>query len=224
MSKRLLKPKEISCRIQQINEKGLTLLLYISSRAGQNILDEIYGALNWQRHHKKIDGDLYCTISVWDKEKGQWVEKEDVGTESLTEKEKGRASDSFKRACVNLGIGRELYSAPFIWVPASQVEMKQKKDGKFTTNDKFFVKSITYNDASEIDSLEIVNQKKEIIYKLYPPRLIDGIKLDLIKKEIARTGVEVKNILDMCNIKELKNMDINDFQIIYNKLLATPSK
>lgn len=223
MSKRLLKPKEISCRIQQINEKGLALLLYISSRAGQNILDEIYGALNWQRHHKKIDGDLYCTISVWDKEKGQWVEKEDVGTESFTEKEKGRASDSFKRACVNFGIGRELYSAPFIWVPASQVEMKQK-NGKFTTNDKFFVKFIAYNDASEIDSLEIVNQKKEMVYKLYPPRLIDGIKLDLIKKEIARTGVEVKNILDMCNIKELKNMDINDFQITYNKLLATPSK
>ena len=88
MERRLLQAKEISCRIQTINEYGLSLLLYVTSRAGQNLLDETYGPLGWKRHHKTIDGNLYCEIEVWDAGKNQWVGKEDVGTESYAEKEK----------------------------------------------------------------------------------------------------------------------------------------
>lgn len=220
---RLLKPKEISCRVQQINEKGLSLLLYVTSRAGQNLLDELYGPLGWQREHEIIDGDLYCTISVWDDIKKMWVRKQDVGTESMTEKEKGRASDSFKRACVNFGIGRELYSAPYIWIPSSQVELKEK-NGKYSTYDKFTVKSITYNDMKEIDSIEIINQNLDTVYKKWPTELIGSTKVKTIETQLARTGVDVKKILDMCGVSSLEKIEEKDYANVYKKLLASPDR
>ena len=103
---RTLKANEIDVRIGQINAKGLTLLLYKDARADMNILDETVGPLNWSRNHQVIGDRLYCTVSIYDEKKGQWISKQDVGTESYTEKEKGQASDSFKRACVILGICR----------------------------------------------------------------------------------------------------------------------
>ena len=106
MESTLLQANEISCRIQQISEKGLSLLLYVTSRDGQKRLDEKYGPLGWQDKYEVIDGDLYCIISAWDEAKQMWIAKEDVGTASYTAKEKGRASDAFKRACVKHGIGR----------------------------------------------------------------------------------------------------------------------
>lgn len=222
MKKRLLKAKEISCRINTIQQNGLSLLLYVSSRAGQNILDETYGPLGWQRHHKVIDGNLYCTISVWDEDKRQWIEKEDVGTESYTEKEKGRASDSFKRACVNFGIARELYSAPYIWIDAKQCGIKEKKSGERTRlvcNDKFYVKVITYNSLGEVDSLEIVNQNMETVYKKWPAQKIDSIKIKTIADLLEETGIDVSKIYDMCSIHDLADMDVADYQKVINRLL-----
>lgn len=220
MKKRLLKPKEIHCRVQSINEKGCSLLLYVTSRAGQNILDELYGPLGWKREHILIDGNLYCSISVYDKETGQWVEKQDVGTESYTEKEKGRASDSFKRACVNWGIGRELYSAPYIWIPAKDMSIKQQNNGKFTTYDKFSVKYITYKNG-EIDAIEIINQKLQTVYKKWATKQIDTVKIDLINKELERTGTPTDKILNMCSIRTIEEMADEDFGKVYKKLLAT---
>jgi len=111
---RYLRADEVELRVSTCSEKGFSLLLYKDARCDQNILDETVGAMNWQRHHSRENAN--CTVSIWDHEKQQWVEKEDTGTESFTEKEKGLASDSFKRACFNWGIGRELYTAPFIWI------------------------------------------------------------------------------------------------------------
>ena len=113
---RLLRADEIECRVSVINERGLSLLLFKDARVDQKILDETFTPFGWRRTHQSIDGNLYCTVEVWDKEKQQWIAKQDVGTVSYSEKEKGQASDSFKRACFNWGIGRELYTAPFIWV------------------------------------------------------------------------------------------------------------
>lgn len=223
MEKRMLKPKEINCRVQQITEKGLSLLLYVTSRAGQNILDEMYGPTGWKREHVEIAGNLYCTISVWDDKTSQWVSKQDVGKESYTEKEKGQASDSFKRACVNWGIGRELYSAPYIWIDAKQVSMKQN-NGKYSTYDKFTVKSISYNSAGEIDSLEIINQKFDSVYKKWPAKKIDTVKIKLINDELKRTGVNMIRLLDMCNIKEITEMLEEDFEPVYRKLNAYKDK
>lgn len=223
MQNRLLKPNEISCRVQQINEKGLSLLLYVTSRAGQVLLDEKYGPLGWQDSYKVIDGDLYCSISAWDNGKQQWVTREDVGTASYTAKEKGRASDAFKRACVKHGIARELYSAPFIWIDRGQCNIKDN-NGKFTTYDKFKISEITYNGSNEIDSLEIINQNLDIVYKLYPSGKIDNIKLELIKDKAGEADVSLEEICSLLKIKQIEDLDINSFKPVMNKLNTTIEK
>lgn len=154
---RTLKENEIDCRISTISSKGLSLLLYKDARVDQNILDETVGCMNWQRHHTRDNAN--CIVSIWDDEKKQWIEKEDTGTESFTEKEKGLASDSFKRACFNFGIGRELYTAPFIWIAAEDADIKQGVNGKFQCYDKFVVEQILYDDERNIVALSIKNEK-----------------------------------------------------------------
>ena len=132
-----LRADEVECRIGQVNKqgKGLTLLLYKDGRTDMNILDETVGAENWQREHYECKGNMYCKVGIFCD--GQWVWKSDCGTESNTEAEKGEASDSFKRACVNWGIGRELYTSPFIWIPSDKCRIDNGK-----CYDKFTVKEI----------------------------------------------------------------------------------
>lgn len=151
---RTLQANEIECRVGHSTAKGASLLLYKDARVDMRMLDEIYGPTNWERYHEVVNGNLFCTVRVWDNEKGCWVSKQDVGTESNTEKEKGEASDSFKRACFNWGIGRELYTAPFIWVTLTDADMT---NGKITT--KFFCREIGYNENREINHLVIVDGK-----------------------------------------------------------------
>lgn len=119
---RPLTADEVEVRVGTVGEKGVTMLLYKNARTDMQILDEVYGAENWQRDHKEVKGNLYCGIGVWDDTKECWVWKWDCGTESNTEKEKGEASDSFKRAGTNWGIGRELYNSPLIWLPVATVK------------------------------------------------------------------------------------------------------
>ena len=151
---RPLRADEIDCRVQSVKQNGLVLLLYKDARADQNILDETVGPYNWQRHHSRDNAN--CTVSIWDDEKKQWVGKEDTGTESNTEAQKGLASDSFKRACVNWGIGRELYSAPFTWISSTNCNIKQQGQ-KYACYDRFYVKDIGYDAAGNITKLVIVN-------------------------------------------------------------------
>ena len=119
---RALRADEIEVRIGQIYEKGVTMLLYKTARTDMAILDEVYGAMNWQNQYRRDEnGNLFCGIAVWNDKIKQWVIKENCGTESNTEKEKGEASDAMKRAGFNWGIGRELYTAPFIWLSVATV-------------------------------------------------------------------------------------------------------
>lgn len=164
---RLLRADEIECRVSTINERGLSLLLFKDARVDQKILDETFTPFGWKRTHQIIDGNLYCTVEIWDSEKCQWIAKQDVGTTSYSEKEKGQASDSFKRACFNWGVGRELYTAPFIWIGAVHATI-QKKDNKFTTSDRFSVQSISYNEQREINALVIVNGKGFKVFEMKP--------------------------------------------------------
>ena len=166
---RTLRADEIDCRVGTAtfpDEKtkkggGCSLLLYKDARVDMTLLDEAFGPFGWMRKHELIDGDLYCTITIKSPDTGEWVSKQDVGTESTTEKEKGRASDSFKRAAVNVGIGRELYTAPFIWIGAQDCTIKAGKNGKPTCYDNFRVTRIEYDDARRISGLEIVNDSRK---------------------------------------------------------------
>lgn len=153
---RALRADEIDVRVATVSTKGVSLLLYKDARVDMNILDEVFGPFGWRRSHQLIGDRLYCTVEVWDGEKQQWISKQDVGTESYTEKEKGQASDSFKRACFNVGIGRELYTAPFIWVPSDKCQISEK-NGKPTTFDKFTVEKIDTVDGV-IRQISIVNE------------------------------------------------------------------
>ena len=158
---RLLNADEIECRISMIKENGLSLLLYKTARTDANLLDETVGEFNWQNDFKLVDGVLYGGIGIFDGH-DDFIWKWDAGTESNTEAEKGRASDAFKRAGFKWGIGRELYTAPFIWITADKCEIKNGK-----CYDKFYVSEIGYNEKQEIVSLSIFNEKRDsCVYRL----------------------------------------------------------
>ena len=151
---RLLRADEIDARIGATKPNGVSLLLYKDARCDMNILDETFGMFGWQRTHTRDNAN--CTVSIWDGEKQQWISKEDTGTESNTEAEKGLASDSFKRACFNWGIGRELYTAPFIWISGNPADLKFEK---------YHVDAIGYDDNRNINYLVISNAKtKQVVY------------------------------------------------------------
>lgn len=137
---RPVRADEIDVRVQNINNWKTTVLLYKDARVDQNILDETVGCYNWQKEYSRDNQN--CTVSIWDEQKGQWISKEDTGTESNTEKEKGLASDSFKRACFCWGIGRELYTTPLVQIPTEFIELKEGKNGQKITYDKFYVDNI----------------------------------------------------------------------------------
>jgi hypothetical protein len=174
-----LKADEIECRVQSVkyfpdnpDRSGLVLLLYKDARVDMNILDETVGSARWQREHYECKGNLFCRVGiVCETKKGEsifpeWVWKSDCGTESNTEAQKGEASDSFKRACFNWGIGRELYTAPFTWIPADKCNIKEKKDrngnSTYSCYDNFKVNSIAIIDK-RIVALEIYNITKKCV-------------------------------------------------------------
>jgi hypothetical protein len=122
-----LKISEVDFRVQSINKGGYaTILVYKDARVDMQRLDDVVGIYNWKREHTRDNKN--CIISLWDEKKSQWISKEDTGTESMTEKDKGLASDSFKRAGFNWGIGRELYDYPLIKVKLNSNEWELKND------------------------------------------------------------------------------------------------
>ena len=156
---RTLRADELDCRVGTCNDKGFSLLLYKDARCDQNVLDETVGIENWQRDHKEVKGNLFCGVSIWDKSKNQWITKWDCGVESNTEKEKGEASDSFKRACFNWGIGRELYTAPFIYIKGNTE--KNSKGNFVPTFKRMEVNEIEYEDG-KITQLVILGDGQPI--------------------------------------------------------------
>ena len=225
MEIRLLRADEIECRIGTINEKGLSLLLYKDARADMKILDETFGVFGWKRTHQSIDGNLYCTVEIWDNEKKSWISKQDVGTVSYTEKEKGQASDSFKRACVSVGIGRELYSAPFIWVSAQKCKLQRRND-KLICYDKFSVSEISYSKDREIMSLSIVNcDTGEVVYSIFPKNAQPvNMQFCEFDSELKRTGVLLDTVLSRYGVKSINEMTPEMLGKAINSLKRTKSK
>lgn len=226
---RKLQADEIDCRVQQIKPNGLTLLLYKDARCDQNILDGTVGAMNWQRHHNRDNAN--CIVSIWDSEKNQWVEKEDTGTESRTEKEKGLASDSFKRACVNWGIGRELYTAPFIWVQSKDCNIT-KDDRSYKCNDRFKVRNIGYT-GDRITALEIYNTKtRAVCFRMGNPtneprepeepsianERIKPHEARVIKRMLEESESDIDSFLGYYNVEKVEDMTEADYVDASRKL------
>lgn len=231
---RLLRADEIECRVSMINENGISLLLYKDARVDQRILDETFGIFGWKRSHQCIGGSLYCTVEIFDKESLAWVSKQDVGTTGMAEKEKSQASDSFKRACFNWGIGRELYTAPFIWIPSDKVSM-QRRNNRLVCNDHFSVDTISYNVEREIIGLRIIDEKGQTVYEwkekgvmqggqqLRDTDFISDMQIELLQKELKRTGVGFKAVQDRYQVKKPEQMSAELYQKVMAALAKTKS-
>lgn len=209
---RNLRADEIDCRINMIRDDGLSLLLYKDARVDMNILDETVGAMNWKKSYSRDNAN--CTVSLWDEDKKDWVSKEDTGKESFSEAEKGLASDSFKRACFNWGIGRALYTAPFIWIDG---HYKKNEKGKYECYERFHVESIHYSENGTIDGLEIANSKTRKIVFAYgyntkkSENKIHELKAESQIDGSAKIGnAEVAKILD-----EMKRTGITERTLLY---------
>ena len=232
---RTLRADEIEARVGIVKKNGISLLLYKDARCDMNILDETFGITGWQRKHELINGALFCTVSIQG-DNGEWISKQDVGVESYTEAVKGAASDSFKRACFNLGIGRELYTAPFIWIKSDKVNIEEE-NGKLKVRDSFFVSYISYDEAGRvIKSLEIRNQRKEVVYQINienkasgqviqpeKPRPISDYRMKKLYDEMQRTGVTEQQIIARYHVS-LANLTEIDYKRIMNALKKTGSK
>lgn len=242
---RLLRANEIECRVSIIKDNGLSLLLYKDARVDQRILDETFGPFGWKRTHQSIDGNLYCTVEIYDKNTKTWVSKQDVGTTGYTEKEKSQASDSFKRACFNWGIGRELYSAPFVWIPAGKANIQRNGD-KLYCNDRFSVAAIDYNNDREIISLSIVNGDGVIVYEMRQqgaditrkestkgkgkqqitqavPRAITDMQMHSLEAELQRTGVGMEAVKERYKIEQPEQMSEELYKKVMSALKRTKS-
>ena len=216
---RLLKADEIECRIAQVKTNGIALLLYKTARTDANLLDETVGVWDWQNDFKLIDGVLYGGIGIRVNQSGNehYVWKWDAGTESNTEAEKGRASDAFKRAGFKWGIGRELYSAPFIWIGSDKCSIK---DGKCF--DKFEVAYIEYDKNSDISVLSIINSKSRVeVFKWEtkdkPTEIFNGeekipaTKVKALKEMCKKDEIPLGFILEKCKISKFEDMREEQF-------------
>jgi hypothetical protein len=168
---RKLTANEVEARVSMVTDKGCQLLLYKTARVDRAILDEEFGALNWQTDFKVVNDNLYCGIGVYDSNKSEWVWKWDCGVESFSDKEKGEASDSFKRAGFKWGIGIELYNSPFIWLNIPTKKEKDERTGKerwvlANKFQRFGIGKIEFDDTSVV-ALEIIDSKtSEILYSI----------------------------------------------------------
>lgn len=227
MKFRLLRADEIDCRISTCNQYGVGLLLYKDARCDQNILDEAVTPMNWQRHHSRDNAN--CIVSIWDDQKKQWIEKEDTGTESFTEKEKGLASDSFKRACFNWGIGRELYTAPNMFIFKKDLktleEVIQGNFKKWTCKDSFKVTDIQYVD-DKIVYVKVLNLKtdKEIEFgtpaqaleenKKIENTVINEVKVKALEERCKNENMDVEFIVKHFKVTSLKELTEKQLSIL----------
>ena len=166
---RLLTAGEIECRVAQAGKSGervwCSVLIFKDARVDQRVLDETVGPMNWKVGYAEVDGKIYCTVSIWDGEKKEWISKQNVGVESNTEKEKGQASDALKRACFTWGLGVELYSSPKIFIDLKDGEYSEK-DGKIKCRAEFFVRTIGYDENRVVNDLVIIDRHGNVRYNL----------------------------------------------------------
>lgn len=253
MEFRLLRADDIEVRVGSVSKTngGVTLLLYKDARCDMAILDETLGIFGWQRHHSRDNAN--CIVSIWDNEKKMWIEKEDTGTESNTEAVKGLASDSFKRACFNLGIGRELYTAPFMFVQAGKFKDKYEKfhctdikyDGRKiksvtilveSTKEEitFYNKDVKPKVKSKVETSsnitpptqeeEDYNFAKEKVEKYKDKSHIDLNTASKIVSELKRTGQDEGTFLKFYMINNWSELDVMRAEKLLEQLANKPNK
>ena len=198
----LLKADDIECRVQQVQAKGLSLLLYKNARVDAQKLDEVDGSENWQCRFYQCKDTLFCSVGIKTK-LGEWVWKDDAGAPSNMESQKGEASDAFKRACFKHGIGRELYSAPFIWLTPDCANIKANGQ-KYVCYDRFKVTDIAY-DLERICYLEIYNESmKQVVYTWGNKKAAEKISMKdatIIVSTLESEGIDPAKVWELYGVK-----------------------
>ncbi len=173
---------QIDFRVQSINKGGYaTILAYKDARVDMQRLDDVVGALNWKREH--VNNNHNCIVSVYDSKHKQWVSKEDTGTQSNTEAAKGLASDSFKRACFNWGIGRELYDYPVISIKLNSKEFKIDNNKAKATWDfqlKQWVWNSHFDGNKKLCFLQVKDQGGAVRFEWYRLDVVAPIAEDIL--------------------------------------------
>ena len=219
---RNLRKDEIEVRVASTQNNVAQLLLYKTARTDAAILDETFGQFNWQCTYSEIKGNLFCTISVKDPNTNEWISKSDCGAESNIEKEKGEASDAFKRSGFKWGVGVELYSTPRIKIPIEESDMY---NGRFCQT--FNLKDIQISPDHKITSLTIQDRRGNVRYtynaqqsQQYKPQLIKENAQDNTERfDFAQPKRKTRYTNDefISRMSEEKQKYLNDYNAL-NKL------
>lgn len=191
-----LTAEDIEVRVGTVSQKGASLLLYKTARTDSKRLDNVLNGRWKRRHYMDGKGNIVCEISIYDTELKEWISREDVGTESFTEKEKGSYSDSFKRAGSSWGIGVELYDTPFIFVQCETVDKKLKD--KFYFNDVIVSKFEVNNGNVFVE----IKKKNEVLFSNFngytPQKPTQAFDYEALKQELleSATQAEMETILE----------------------------
>lgn len=234
---RALRADEIEVRVGQVSEKGVSLLLYKDARCDKRILDETFGINGWANCYSEIKGNLYCSIMLYDEKSRMWIQKQDCGVESNTEKEKGEASDAFKRAGSTVGIGRELYTKIFIFIPTETKIKQTLNNGKkiYELVDpfaKWHVASIKTNEESErIEHLQIADSKTNKIVFTYEkkddsknkakdekPKTISEAQRKRLFTIANRNNEVIKRVLERYGYEKTEQIKVTDYDQICTEI------
>ena len=195
---RLLRADEIECRVGTVKKgKGCSLLLYKTARTDMNILDEVFGMANWQTEHYEVKGKDFCRIGI--RVDGEWIWKSDCGAETNVEAEKGESSDAMKRAGTLIGIGRSLYTSPFIWVKLAESDFIGER---MNPSIKFTVKDIKYDSDEKICYLEIFREDTKEVVFTWGDKASAEVKFDPVFAYRALTAVFKDKVVVNAELKK----------------------
>lgn len=210
---RPLKANEIDVRVGNIAKSGggFFLLLYKNARVDQTILDETFGAFNWQSKYYQVKNTMVCSVGIYNEERKEWIWKDNGGDDDYqAEQVKAELSDAFKRACFNWGIGRELYYSPKIWV---------NNDSDNTTSARYSVKVIEYDTNKRITRLVIINDKTKTVVFSYGLNEKVAQTGENVPKKANADATEERGSIDKADLEQIRNFikGMSDVQAI-NKL------
>ena len=184
----LKKEMPFKWRVQSTSEYGSNCVAYIDARDVQDILDYVAGGANWQVKYEEHKGNLFASIGIL-LESG-WVWKSDCGTESQVEKQKGEASDAFKRAAVMWGVGRFLYSLEII-----KIKEVIKAGNK-------------YHPAHNGQRIWNINEHCNKIHNSKKVKRKEALTIDKFEKAKLFTPEQIKQVLDTFRMSSEQRKDL----------------
>ena len=95
---RPLTANEIECRVGNVAKSGsgFFLLLYKNARVDQTILDETFGAWNWQSKYYQVKNTMVCSVGVYNEKRSEWIWKDNGGDDDYQAEQVKAELSSFK--------------------------------------------------------------------------------------------------------------------------------